>query len=183
MKSFATSYRLTLLLAGVIVFSAGCESDHRMPAKIYIPEGYIGWVRIEYGVKGAPKQESHFFDHTEYQRFPPSGLLQTATTLKQGAASAEYFSYAGSTIKPLSENLIHGGTISWCAKKPNGARLDVEFVTFFVGPKEDYEQHKQELLKLKVGDCNYVVKSIEDLPKVGNVNARRIQHALGSDSP
>ena len=174
MKSFSVNCKLTLLLAYIVVLSAGCESEHRMPAKIYIPEGYIGWVRIEYGVKGTPEQESHFFEHIEYQRFPPSGLLQTSTTLKQGAASAEYFSYAGSGIKPLSENLIHGGTISWCVKKPDGSRLDVEFDTFFVGPNEDYEQHKQELLKLKVGDCNYVVNSIDDLPKVGNVNSRRI---------
>lgn len=174
MKALPRKSALTTLLAFIFISSLRCDGDHRMPAKIYVPEGYVGWVRIEYGVKGAPAQESHFFEHIEYQRFPPSGLLQTSTTLKQGAASAEYFSYAGSGIKPLSENLIHGGTISWCVKKPDGSRLDVEFDTFFVGPNEDYEQHKQELLKLKVGDCNYVVNSIDDLPKVGNVNVRRI---------
>lgn len=141
-----------------------------MPARIYIPEGYVGWVRIEYGVPGAPEQESHYFDHTEYQRFPATGLIQTSSELKQGAASAEYFSYSLDNIKPLAENTIHGGTVSWCVKKPDDSRLDREFITFFVGSKWEYEKQKQELEKFKIGDCHYVVTGIEELPKVGNLN-------------
>ena len=166
--------KLTLLLTCIFMSSASCDSDHRMPAKIYIPDGYVGWVRIEYGVKGTPEQESHFFEHIEYQRFPSSGLLQTSTPLKQGAASAAYFSYSGASIKPLSEHMIQGGTISWCVRKPDGSRLDVQFVTFFVGSKEEYGKRKQEFERLKVGDCRYVVNSIKDLPKVGSISLGRI---------
>lgn len=36
----------------------GCERGHRRPAKVYIPGGYIGWVRIEYGVQGVPKLDT-----------------------------------------------------------------------------------------------------------------------------
>ena len=174
MKALPRKSALTTLLAFIFISSLRCDGDHRMPAKIYVPEGYVGWVRIEYGVKGAPAQESHFFEHIEYQRFPPSGLLQTSTPLKQGAASAQYFSYSGRDEKPLSEDMIQGGTISWCVRKPDGSRLEVDFLTFFVGPKDEYEKRKQELLRLKVGDCKYVIKSLEDLPKVGNISERRI---------
>jgi hypothetical protein len=64
--------------------------------------------------------------------------------------------------------MIHGGLISWCAKKPDGSRLERDFVTFFVGPKEEYEKHENELERFRKEDCEYLLNSLDDLPKAGN---------------
>ena len=61
--------------------------------------------------------------------------------------------------------------ISWCVKKPDGSRLEREFLTFFVGPQEEYEKHKHEMERLRKGDCDYVVANLEELPKVGNLSS------------
>lgn len=160
---------LFLLLTLTPLTLAACEDEHRRPANIYIPEDYVGWVRLEYGVEGAPELERDFFGPWEYQRFPPSGLLQTSSELHDGAASANYFYYSSNGTWPLSYEMINGGIISWCVARPDGSRLEKKFVTFFVGPKEEYEKHRQELEQFKKGDCKYVINSLEDLPKVGNL--------------
>jgi len=47
--------------------------------------------------------------------------------------------------------MVNGGLISWCAKKSDGTRLEREFLTFFVGPKQEYEKHKDELERFRKG--------------------------------
>ena len=162
-----------LLFMLILLSTAACESEHRRPANIYIPEGYVGWVRIEYGVEGAPELERDFLGPWEYQRFPPSGLLQTSTELHHGAASANYFSYSENGERPLPYEMINGGIISWCAERPDGTDLDRHFLTFFVGPKEEYQKHQHELEQFRKGDCKYVMNSLDDLPKVGNLRTRQ----------
>src|SRR5437868_933559 len=103
---------------------AGCEAEHQRPAKVYIPDGYVGWVRIEYGVQGAPELQTDFFGPWEYQWFPASGLLQTSSPLRDGAASVNYFYYSGNETKPLAYEMVNGGLISWCAKKSDGTPLE-----------------------------------------------------------
>src|SRR5688572_22179971 len=100
---------VSLLFTAILLSQAGCEREHRRPANIYIPDGYVGWVRIEYGVKDAPELERDFFGPWEYQRFPPSGLLQTASELHDGAATANYFYYSASGDRALSHEMINGG--------------------------------------------------------------------------
>ena len=165
-------WRLDLLLLLALLSQVGCEAEHQRPANIYIPDGYVGWVRIEYGVPNAPKLQRDYFGPWEYQRFPPSGLLQNSSELYDGAASENYFYYSGSNIKRLPDALINGGIISWCVRKPDGSRLERNFITYFVGPKEEYEKHEQELERLRKGDCQYVTSSLDELPKVGNLSGR-----------
>ena len=170
------SSEITALIAfGILALAIlGCESGHRRPAKVYIPEGYIGWLRIEYGVPGAPKLKADYFGPWEYQRFPPSGLLQTSSELGDGAASEDSFYYSddGNT-KPIPRNMEHGGIISWCVRKPDGSRLERAFITYFIGPEEEYEKRKYELEQYKEGECKYVMKSLDDLPKVGSTSKQR----------
>jgi hypothetical protein len=167
-------YKPILLVIPLLLVSlAACEDEGRRPAKIYIPDGYVGWVRIEYGVANAPRLKTDTFGPWEYQRFPPSGLLQTSSILKNGAASADSYYYReDGSLKELPRNMQHGGIISWCVAKPDGSRLEREFITYFIGPEAEYEKHKNELEQFHKGDCRYVVNSLEDLPKVGSVLVR-----------
>ena len=72
MTTFTKSLLLILLL---LLTQVACEEEHQRPANIYIPDGYIGWVRIEYGVPNTAELKRDFIGPWEYQRFPPSGLL------------------------------------------------------------------------------------------------------------
>ncbi|HKG59293.1 MAG TPA: hypothetical protein VKB05_05895 [Pyrinomonadaceae bacterium] len=164
----ATNGKLLLLV--LLLSTAGCEAEHRRPANVYIPNGYVGWVRIEYEVKGAPELERDFFGPWEYQRFPKSGLLRTSSKLNDGAASVNYFYYSDGGEKSLPYEMVNGGIISWCVKKLDHSYFERDFLTFFVGPKEEYEKHKHELERFRKGDCVYVVNSLDDLPKVGNLS-------------
>lgn len=154
------------LLAGL----SGCDTPHREPSKHYIPAGYIGWVRVEYGVAGAPAIASDWFGSWEHYKYPASGLLQTSSALYQGAATAEYYYYSGERLTPLPEDMRHGGGISWCFRKPDGSRLEREFLLSFIGPEAVYEKHRHELEQFRVGDCRYVIKSLDDLPKAENIS-------------
>lgn len=71
------------------------------------------------------------------------GLLQTSSELNDGAASANYFYYSGNEVKPLSQEMINGGIISFCVAKPDGSRWDKNFITYFVDPKVEYQKHEQ----------------------------------------
>ena len=174
-KHTTTWLLLMFMLSGL----TACEHEHRRPAKVYIPDGYVGWVRIEYGVEGAPELERDFFGPWEYQLFPPSGLLRTSSALHDGAATVDYFYGSGNDAKPLSHEMVNGGIISWCVKKPDGSRLERHFLTYFVGPKEEYEKHKHELERFRRSECHYVIESLDDLPKVGNLSHKL--HHVPSD--
>ena len=173
MRKHRTAY---LLLTLILLSAAGCEAEHRRPANVYIPEGYVGWVRIEYGVEGTPELETDFLGPWEYQRYPPSGLLQTSSQLRDGAATVNYFYYSDKGDTPLPDEMINGGIISWCVANNDGKRLDRDFLTFFVGPEEEYEKHKQELEQFRKEDCKYIINSLEDLPKVGNLKDQQVGH-------
>jgi len=154
----------------VLLTQLACEEEHRRPANIYIPDGYIGWIRIEYEIPNTPKLKRDFFGPWEYQKFPPSGLLQTSSELNDGAASANYFYYSGNETRPLSHEMINGGVISFCVIKPDGSRWNKNFITYFVGPKEDYLRHEHELEQFRKGECKFVISSFDDLPTVGNLS-------------
>ena len=160
-------YYLPLLLACLI--QPACDDSPKRPAHIQIPDGYIGWVRIELGVPNTPKLQTD--GNWEIQRVPPSGLLQTASEpLDMNAvAPVDYSYYSGDKLKVLPDGFISVGVVGGCFKKSNGERFKQKFVTFFVGPKADYEKRKQELDQYRRGDCEYVVNNLDDLPKVGNV--------------
>jgi hypothetical protein len=65
--------------------------------------------------------------------------------------------------------MINGGIISWCVARPDGTRFERDFITYFVGPNDEYEKHQHELEQFRKGDCKYVIDSLDDLPKVGSI--------------
>src|SRR5689334_14059510 len=87
------------------VILAACDDSPKRPAHIQIPDGYVGWVRIELGVPNTPKLKTDS-SGWEYQKVPPSGLLQTSSEpLDMNAvASVDYSYYSGDNQKQLSND-------------------------------------------------------------------------------
>ena len=71
-----------VIVAVIAIFAVGCKKEQKGIADRYlIPDGYIGEIRIEYGVKKAPALPLEEGRHLLV--IPRSGILQTSTQLDQ----------------------------------------------------------------------------------------------------
>ena len=83
----------------------------RHPTTYLIPNGYIGWVEIQYDVDAPPLPIS---DGKYICRIPANGSLRTASALENGWAKDEYFYYLGDgSLEPLRETGWGKGGMIW----------------------------------------------------------------------
>ncbi|HEX4783699.1 MAG TPA: hypothetical protein VH350_05120 [Candidatus Sulfotelmatobacter sp.] len=105
--------------------------------RFLIPEGYTGWVRIEFEIPGAPAlpiQSSHTM-----VKIPPSGTLKTSSSEQYGAASDDYASYSNDTVRPLPDSGPEKrvwGKITGELQGPGGNR---KYEEFFVGSEQQFK--------------------------------------------
>jgi hypothetical protein len=153
-------WKLAFLLP-VLLASIACQGEKR--GRVYVTEDYYGWVRIEYGIKGAPKLPEASFIESQ------PGLLRTSTELNRDSANAEIYYGTTMEVRPVASDMIHGRVSSLNVVKPDGSRFEKQFATFFLGPSELYEKHKQELEGLRKIKDEYIIPALEDLPTIGNI--------------
>lgn len=140
---FARFYGTAVLLLCLLALT-GCEAiwtllrDDRRPDRYLIPEGFVGWVRIDYEVDDAAKLDTE--DGFNVYRIPPSGHLQTSSGLEEGWATDEYYylSPSGSRER-IYPSVRGGGGLIWRAvvgyHEIGGTRV-LDYRHFFVGPEE-----------------------------------------------
>lgn len=157
-----------LFWLSVCLISAGCGGTDKRKV-VYIRESYYGWVRIEYGVKVAAKLPSERFLHGGSPSFSSAGLLQTSSELQQDEASVEFYYGTAREIRPVPADMIHGRITSLNVTRADGSPFEREFETAFIGPETEYEKHRQELDRFRRSNDKYVIPTVEDLPKVGNI--------------
>lgn len=104
--------------------------DTRRPNRYLIPDGYVGRVRIEYRVKGAPKlplEDGHLLF-----RVSKSGRVQTSSVMQDGWASDDYY-YVSKHGRHQIDNVTD---MIWEQSfEPNGANEK-----FFVGTEQQYRK-------------------------------------------
>jgi hypothetical protein len=150
------------------LISVGCgEADKRKA--VYISESYYGWIRIEYGVKGAAPLPSISFFRRHYPYFSDSGLLQTSSELKRDVDSVEIYYGTAMEVRPVPAHMIHGRISSLSVIRPDGAPSEREFETAFIGSADEYEKYRHELERFQRSNDKYVIPEFADLPKVGNI--------------
>lgn len=94
---------------------AGCGHAHtpdRPPELVLLPDGFVGWVRLDYGVEGAPPLPRE--GESVVLRFPDDGYLKTSSVLKgsYGLRVVQY--YAGERRVPLPDAFhATGGFTTW----------------------------------------------------------------------
>jgi hypothetical protein len=96
--------RLLVLILPLLLLSlfwTGC-SDRRRYSRYLIPNGYVGHVRIDFGVVGAPPLplENEFF----LLRIPSTGHLQTSTALETGSVTDEFYYVIGNQRHRIYSN-------------------------------------------------------------------------------
>ncbi|SRR6266404_5543689 len=150
------------------LISVGCgEADKRKA--VYISEGYYGWIRIEYGVKGALQLPSTSFFRSQYPSFSEAGLLQTSSELKRDVDSVEIYYGTAMEVRRVPADMIHGRISSLNVAKPDRTPFEREFETAFIGPENEYQKHRQEIERFRRSNDNYVIPKFEDLPMAGNI--------------
>ncbi len=105
---------------------AGCVAQPQQTDVISLPDGYIGWVRIEFGVKGA-RPLPHKNGGDVYV-IPASGYLRTSSPAKTGVISEELQYVKGNLRTPLDET-----TMLWGDSTDDSASGVISRRTFFIG--------------------------------------------------
>src|SRR5271166_1840524 len=91
----------------------------RYSSKFLIADGYVGWVRVEFEVNGAPPLP---IDGGKYLfKVPASGTLQTSTAEQYGRARNHYFYYSEKAVRALPETGWGGGGMIWVYFNGEGA--------------------------------------------------------------
>ena len=81
-------------------------------SKFLIPEGYIGWLRVEYDVACFPSIPVE--DGVRILRFAGSNVLETSSPMPEDAAERQYFSYAADgSERNLAADYRNGNGMIW----------------------------------------------------------------------
>jgi len=124
--------------------SMGAPPIARHPTKFLIPQGYVGWVKIEHGESGPPLEMSN---GVYICRIPASGILQTSSLLEDGWAKDEYFYYAeDGSLRTLPNTGWGGGGMIWGGNAEfqltgNGIKPKRFSENFYVGREDQYHKN------------------------------------------
>jgi hypothetical protein len=82
------------------------QKQKRHPCRYLIPAEYVGWVRIDYGISGAPALPVE--DGYRICRFPSSGHLQTSSAYERASYADlssgqkdQFYYYTGNSLRSL----------------------------------------------------------------------------------
>lgn len=118
------------------------RSVHRA-SRFLIPGGYVGWVKVEFGVAGVPPLP---VDGGNYKfEIPASGVFQTSSAEQFGPNTDEYYYVSGSELQHLPSTGSTGRMI-WA--RMNGEAGTVtspqRYEQFFVGTEQQFKQQAGE---------------------------------------
>jgi hypothetical protein len=82
-----------------------------LPTRYLLPEGYIGWVRVEYNIDLAlpsPIEDGHCV-----LKIPECGILATSSELEYSRVADDYYYYSDRGRRPLCSNSGDTGSMIW----------------------------------------------------------------------
>ncbi len=137
------------LLAAIalILFVVAWESERRQPRRYLIPDGYVGWLRVDYGVNAAhargygvdrayPLPVENGF---RIYRFPASGHIVTSSSIEEGWAKDEFFYVADGKMTELSQ--AKGSNMIWSVFNGRVSGSATQTLFLFVGTEEEKNQY------------------------------------------
>ena len=163
MKILAYQFSKIVVLSGVILISATCQQGNRRPCRYLIPDGYVGWVRIDFKVENEEPLGVED-DHYLYV-FPESGHVKTSTDIEYGWATDEFYYYSDTSRTRLESTGWGGGGMIWGAANGwSGFTYEERTATyqhFFVGTEDQFKMYAN-------------LTEENGLPEIGNL---QIPHA------
>ena len=110
------------------------------PSKFLVPDGYVGWVVLEYNVKDA--EPVPMDGVTKVFKFPSSGTLNTLSSGPERGADDGYFYYSpDGSLHQIPTDYRSGKAMIWGQHEGtrNGAMTQFGF---FVGSEEQYKKYE-----------------------------------------
>ena len=103
-------------------------------SQFLIPEGYVGWLRVEHKVECAPPVPVE--DGQRIFRFTGANVLETSSPMPEEAAERQYFYYAADgSERALAADYRNGNGMIW--RETSGSRGgEMRMFMFFVGTEE-----------------------------------------------
>jgi len=134
---------LHLLLIVSLILPLSCQEQRRAPIKYLFPEGYIGWVRIDWKVPDAPPLPVE--DGYYIIKFPASGRIQTSSDLEYGWGKDQDYYYTDTSLRLLeSTNFGEQGWV-WAEGTTylnDGKGNETEkYSRMFVGTREQFDKY------------------------------------------
>jgi hypothetical protein len=135
---------LTLaLLAGLALWlGMGTGNSTHRSSRFLIPEGYTGWVRIEFEVQGAPPLPMEAGQYV--LRIPSGGILRTSSAEQYGFAKDHYYYDSAQGARSLPDSgpaVLIWGKINGEESGASGRR---KYEEFFVGTEQQFRDQAKE---------------------------------------
>ena len=113
------------------------------PSRFLVPEGYEGWLLLEYNVKDA--EPSPPADRVRTFRFPASGQLTTSSAGPETGADDEYFYYSpDGTLREIPQNYTNGKGMIWGQYEGSRNGVMTQF-GFFIGSEEQFKKYQSQM--------------------------------------
>jgi hypothetical protein len=109
--------------------------DQNLPiSKFLIPEGYVGWLRVEHDVECTPTIPVE--DAVRVFRFTGASVLETSSSMPEDRAARQYFYYAvDGSERELATEYRSGKGMIW-QERPGTRAGKPRMFMFFVGTEE-----------------------------------------------
>lgn len=124
----------------LLLASCGASQVARTPDTFLVPRGYIGWIRVDYGVHGAAPLTR--VNGRLVHRIPASGYLKTSTVSQEGMAQDEFYFVEGQHRERLDNSEDATGMV-W--NQMTGFSLDentspdLTQLTMFIGSQSQFD--------------------------------------------
>lgn len=140
-KTWTLGYPLRLQLGSEMhldIFLEPSYDPNLHASRFLIPDGYVGWLQLEYGVKDAKPVAVE--DDVKVFKFPKSGTLETSSSGPDRGAAKEYFYYAEDRpTRPIPTDYRSGHGMIWGEHDGTVGGVFRQF-WFFVGTEEQYKK-------------------------------------------
>ncbi len=105
-----------------------------------IPEGYVGWVKVEFGVPGAPplpREAGQYVVHV-----PPSGVVKTSTQEESGQTTDSFYYYSNAGSRALPDRDSGAASLIWGRLHSEALGISGKHVyrEFFVGTEQQFKE-------------------------------------------
>ena len=133
---------LVPLIALSVWLGLGARHESLRSSRFLIPDGYTGWVRVEFEVQGAPPLP---IDHGEYTiKLPAEGVLRTSSTEQYGWAHDRYYYYSGQNMRSLPDSGASAMIWGKLNGETTGASGKEKYEEFFVGTADQFKNQSKE---------------------------------------
>ena len=136
------AFNLALLISLALWLGWTRQHSSLRSSRFLIPEGYTGWIRVEFEVQGAPPLSTEGGEYVV--RIPADGILRTSSPEQYGWARDHYYYYSAEGVHPIPDSVeaaLIWGRINGEASGAAGKR---KYEEFFVGTAQQFKNQTKK---------------------------------------